>query len=61
MTKNSDKKVAKWMIVVSLIICVAAVFVALLAVNMKQYIVAAAMFAVAFCQIYNCKQWKKKK
>lgn len=55
------QKVAKWMIIVSLLISVAALTVGVLALIMKQYVIAAAMALLTIWQAWNCKQWRKRR
>ena len=54
-------KIAKWMIIVSLLIGVAALTVGILALTMKQYAISAVMALLTLWQAWNCKQWRKRR
>lgn len=54
------QKIAKWMIIVGLLVSVAALTVGILALTMKQYLVASVMAILTIWQIWNCRQWRKR-
>lgn len=56
-----SQKIAKWMIITSLLISVAALTVGILALTMDQYVIASAMALLTIWQVWNCKQWQKRK
>lgn len=56
-----SQKIAKWMIIVSLLISVAAITVGVLAISMKQYAITVVMAILTIWQLWNCKQWMKRR
>ncbi len=56
----NKKKVARWMIVLTVLIGIAAIGVGYLAIERKQWIIAVIMFIVMFGQAFNFIQWKKR-
>ncbi|WP_300725534.1 hypothetical protein [uncultured Bacteroides sp.] len=56
---KDPRKLLRTMMVVSIIIGLVALAVGFVALGMKQYIIAAAMFLVAGWQVVNFIKWKK--
>lgn len=59
MPKN-PKKLMRMLIITSIIIGLVAVATAIVALGMKEYIIAIAMFIVAGWQVVNVLTWRKK-
>lgn len=57
---KDPKKLAQRMMILSILICIIALAVAVMAVSMRQYLIAAGMTLVAIAQAWNYKVWQKK-
>ncbi len=53
-------QVAKWMVIVSILIAIAALAVGILGLMMKQQVIAIAMLLLALSQLWICWRWKKR-
>ncbi len=51
---------AKWMVIVSILITIAALAVGLLALMMKHYIIVFVMLFLSISQLWICWRWKKR-
>lgn len=59
MAKN-PKKVMRILTIISVVVGLVAVATAVIALSMKEYVIATAMFIVAGWQVFNVLSWKKK-
>ena len=58
---KDPKKLARVMLIVTLLTGLAALAVAIVAIAKQEYIIATAMFLVSAWQVVNYKKWKKLK
>ena len=53
-------QVAKWMVIVSILITIASLSVGILGLLMKQHVIAIVMLLLALSQLWICWRWKKR-
>ncbi len=53
-------QVAKWMVIVSILITIASLAVGILGLLMEQHIIAIVMLLLALSQLWICWRWKKR-
>ncbi len=53
-------QVAKWMVIVSILITIASLAVGILGLLMKQHVIAIVMLLLALSQLWICWRWKKR-